>query len=898
MKKFTPFFIFILIMFCLVNLSAQKEANIWYFGHNAGLDFNGSTPIALTDGAINTDEGCASIADSNGDLLFYTDGKVVWNKSHQQMPNGFGMFGHKSSTQSGVIVPKPGSNSIYYIFTVDFTANSGGIAYSEVDMNLNGGLGDITVKNVQLLTPACEKITAVLHENEQDIWVIGHAWQSNVYHAWLVSPNGVNSNSVTSAVGVNINGSTFNTIGYLKASAEGDRIAAAHWHNLNRVEVFDFDNSTGTLSNPITLTGFTGSGCYGVEFAPTEPILYVSERTFGGFLYQYDLSSGNEPTIQASEITLATYDGRWGAIQLGPDGKMYVAKQDNEYLAVINKPDNLGLDCDYIDDAVFLDGQLSWIGLPSFIQSYFVNADFSYEGVCPTFPTVFTLDVPDTVIDSLSWDFGDPASGANNTSTVNDPTHTYSIPGTYEVTLIVFGQGDSDTSIQEITLEFPSVDLGPDLTSCANIPNLLDATTPDATYLWSDGSTGATLEAIDSGAYWVEIQIEGCPASDTVIVNHLALPEVELEPDPEICEDETYTFDGTTTDVVSYLWNNNSTSPTLLASGQGNYSVTVTDVNGCTNTDESFLTIHTYPVINLGASPEVCEGDIFTINSAVGGNTTYLWSDGSSNPTLDVTQAGTYTVLVTTDGCTTEDELEVFYTTLPTVDLGLDTLMCAGEEIYLDAFYDEFTTYTWQNNSNLSDFTISQPGIYTVDLTNICGTVTDEIIVEENTPPTPLFIGNDTTICIDESFVIDAANTNTTHYLWNNGSEESSILIDGEGYYAITWANNCGFVTEYIEVETRKCECIVTLPNVFSPNGDGNNDKFNTVSPCDYYTYNLKIFSRWGELVFETDDPAMASGWDGRLKGKNLQEGVYVYVVEYSHEFDTGQISGDVTIIR
>ena len=122
--------IFILIssIFCS---SAQNEGNIWYFGENAGLDFNSGFPIALTDGQLNTNEGCASISDNNGDLLFYTDGMTVYNKNHIIMPNGFGLLGNTSSTQSGIIIKKPTSNTIYYLFTADGTSgNSGGLNYS------------------------------------------------------------------------------------------------------------------------------------------------------------------------------------------------------------------------------------------------------------------------------------------------------------------------------------------------------------------------------------------------------------------------------------------------------------------------------------------------------------------------------------------------------------------------------------------------------------------------------------------------------------------------------------------------------------------------------------------------------------------------------------------------
>ena len=106
----------ITILACTLISYAQKQANIWYFGSNAGLDFNNGNPTALTDGSMFTQEGCASIADENGNLLFYTDGLKAWNKNHQSMPNGTGLLGNYSSTQSAIIVPKPNSNKIYYIF--------------------------------------------------------------------------------------------------------------------------------------------------------------------------------------------------------------------------------------------------------------------------------------------------------------------------------------------------------------------------------------------------------------------------------------------------------------------------------------------------------------------------------------------------------------------------------------------------------------------------------------------------------------------------------------------------------------------------------------------------------------------------------------------------------------
>src|SRR4051794_25995354 len=101
-----------------VSLNAQ-QGNVWYFGFNAGVNFNTNPPSYLLDGALYTNEGCASISDMNGNIILYTDGRTVYNRNHQPMPNGTGLHGNESSTQSAVVVPKPGSTHLYYVFTTD-----------------------------------------------------------------------------------------------------------------------------------------------------------------------------------------------------------------------------------------------------------------------------------------------------------------------------------------------------------------------------------------------------------------------------------------------------------------------------------------------------------------------------------------------------------------------------------------------------------------------------------------------------------------------------------------------------------------------------------------------------------------------------------------------------------
>ena len=138
MKKLVFTFIIVSFLFSISfsqpnDNKEQRQGNIWYFGENAGLDFNSGSPVVLTDGALSTTEGCATISDAEGKLLFYTDGISIWNKNHQVMSNGSGLYGDPSSTQSGVIIPAPGKDNMYYVFTISAGGEGEGFCYSIVD---------------------------------------------------------------------------------------------------------------------------------------------------------------------------------------------------------------------------------------------------------------------------------------------------------------------------------------------------------------------------------------------------------------------------------------------------------------------------------------------------------------------------------------------------------------------------------------------------------------------------------------------------------------------------------------------------------------------------------------------------------------------------------------------
>src|SRR5665213_1692205 len=328
MKKIHFIFCSLILFLFSLPVIAQPLSNNWYFGANAAVTFTSGSPVAVSGSAINTFEGCATISDATtGNLLFYTDGITVWDRSNSIMPNGNGnLLGNPSSTQSGIIVQKPGSTTLFYIFTADAQGGNYGINYSIVDMTLNGGFGDLSTLNTNVLPQAAEKLTAVRHANGNDIWIIMHGCTDNNFYSYLLTNAGLTVAPVISCVGcfyTNYSGGYDETIGYLKASPNGRKLAAAIWEQIDTVQVFDFNNCTGVVSNPISIGYSGGDDPYGVAFSPNNNVLYVG-CWVNQKLYQYDLSSNNQATINASQylVTSGTYS--CAAIQLGLDGKLYV----------------------------------------------------------------------------------------------------------------------------------------------------------------------------------------------------------------------------------------------------------------------------------------------------------------------------------------------------------------------------------------------------------------------------------------------------------------------------------------------------------------------------------------------------------------------------------------------
>jgi hypothetical protein len=343
----------------------QNQNSIWIFGET-GLDFSSGNPIEIQTGNMYGHEGTTSICDSTGNLLCYSNGEEVYNSNHVIMQNGSGLSGSFSTTQGTLLVSKPNDPSAIYLFTANQLG--GGLYYSVIDMTGDGGLGEVqNPTNVLLHSAVAENILAIPHANAEDIWIICHEAGNTNILVYSLTSSGINMTPAVYPNGLQVESGWGQ--GCSTVSQDNSKYAIAY-KNTSNVQVFDFDNSTGGLTNPIELI-FTGP--YGVEFSPSTNFLYVSgsdSSQISPFLAnqisQFDLNAGSENQINDSRIEYETWsNGDVFAMKIAPNGTFYLAHYNEPWLGVINYPDSAGLACDIQEHVLPLDSANCRFGLPN-----------------------------------------------------------------------------------------------------------------------------------------------------------------------------------------------------------------------------------------------------------------------------------------------------------------------------------------------------------------------------------------------------------------------------------------------------------------------------------------------------------------------------------------------------
>jgi len=609
-----------------ISPSTSKSNNRWYFGTKAGLDFSSGSPVQVNDGQMTQLEGTATISHPiTGDLLFYTDGRNVWDASHNIMPNGGSLAGNVSAVQSVLIIPFPGDTNKYYVFT-----NSGGpaatpprvseIRYSVVDMTLNSGLGDIIAgqKNIYVANgnggealSAVEKSPATCQQ--QQYWLINTPSPCERYEAFLIDNSGVATTPIISTFSCTSLPGNWSTLS--RFSPNGRKFFNGTYASSY---LLDFNKTTGIFSNIIELP----IASYSAEFSPNNRLLYVTvpvPPTNNVSLRQLDITAPNPMTTMTS-----LGSGKMGTLYIGQDNKIYMpVGLSTGKLTIINNPDIPGTGANYDPVGMVVTGADKW-GLQNIVplnlplkDTATISANFSYIAAptgCNTvsFTNTSTTTLPsvppcsfytkDTI--SYSWDFGD----GSPVSTQKDPTHAF-LSGSYDVSLIINRARTCvfDTMVipMDLFISDTFADAGMDTTICLG-GNAKLVGSGGIIYDWQPGNSLNQQQQNPISTPWETtiyslrvIDSLGCVDWDTVTVFVNRPPVIFASNDTGICEGNSIMLSTSLTagnlfDSLSYLWSpstelsdSNTTSVISMPTSSTEYQVIVT--NSCGSDTEIIM---------------------------------------------------------------------------------------------------------------------------------------------------------------------------------------------------------------------------------------------------------------------------------------------------------------------
>jgi len=854
-----------LILLFVSNSNAQRQTNIWYFGRYAGLDFNTPEPKILLDGALDNWEGVASYSDELGNLLFYTDGMSIWNKKHEIMENGDNLLGHNSSTESAIIVPFPKDKTKYYVFVVDEYGGQNGLSYSIVDISANDGLGKVTSdKNIIIETPVCEKVTAIRHKNNSDIWLLTKSAASDEIIEWLITENGLDVNScktfhvsaidhgeipekVRNSQGEIVDNQLkkLSTGGYMRVSPNGKKIACANigYYKFNEtdedmfslLELFDFDPSTGEVSPDLRIYDYC-LNLYGVEFANDASKLYYTTQDViqnddgvllytANMIYQVDLTLESKEEIAKSAIPIGQYHAKQiyelpGALQLSTNGKIYVAQDGSEYLGVINNPRAKGTDCDFVSEGQYLGGRTSRNGLPNFIPSYFLPLDFKITNICSNSYTHFEC-TDERANNSFVWQIFTLDGKLLKESTEKEFSMQLT-KGNYRASLTIKDKNTLEEYSQYSFFEIfdpPFFSLGEDIEICeGSTAEIKNVEIEDCIFAWDNGFQGETQLVNENKIIGATIKntYNYCEFHDQLEVK-VNLPKTfSLGEKLEFCADKPKQNEFEITDLEnfkSFVWTDDlSTSLKREFPTVGTYTLRSQDINDCFFEDNIEIIENPLPKIDFSTDSLFCSNQKNYLDCKVE-NAEYLWSTGQTTKQIEVETFGEYSVEVTDqNGCKSTASVNLKNKDLPDIHLNADTSFCEGESLVLNVSWNDATSYLWQDFSTTEEYEVTLPGIYKVQVENLCG--------------------------------VTSAQTN---------------------------------------VRQRYCGPIV-IPNIITPNGDEINDYFKIKGLNS--NWNLRIFNRLGKMVFSSNN------YQNNWNAKGLSDGVYFYVLEK----DGDRYKGNVTV--
>ncbi|MEC7783227.1 MAG: T9SS type B sorting domain-containing protein [Bacteroidota bacterium] len=887
-----------LILFGLIGLllgsiaRSQGQANNWYFGGGAGLNFSTGTPRALTDGSLYTLEGCASISDDDGNLLFYTDGSTVYGSDHSILQNGTGLFGNSSSTQSALIIPQPDTPGIYYIFTVDAVTRVGevhqGVNYSIVDFTANPD-GIVRDKNTRLLNYAAEKLSAVIKScDDNSVWLVtlssasGTQTTVNTFYAYQLSSAGLNTTAVRSNAGFNSN----DPRGNLKFSPDGTKLAIANASD--GLYLAEFDSESGQVFNTQRLT-INGSNfaAYGVEFSPNNQYLYSASSNNAdtelgagnhfSSLIQYDLEAVD---ISGSQVSLNESGYFRGSLQLAPNGKIYRALSASyteglNYLGAIENPNAAGLAASYNDRAVNLGSGISYQGLPPFNQSLFNELDIIQNDLSSTELSLcdgdnYVLGYDPVSGASYSWYRDDvliPGALSNQLSIRQPVAASLPYTETYEFRLDPNDGSCEKVGVAEVTYyAYPPTVSGVSLIQCE------DAATADGLSIFNLTEVESTLTGGDT---------------TFEVAYYQTIADANTSSNPI----DPIGFENTTPVETVYARITNPAGCSIINTIDLQVSSTTANtalLEGCDLNDTGF------------AEFDLSQADAQVLGGLTGSYDVHYYPTEEAalleDSALELPQLYTnqkaynetvFARVENNNACFAISTVELNLIPRPDFSLAAEAIYCAASFPETQTYSPDYTnldasrtySYEWFPEGQSTPYLETNlPGDHTLRVTDVntgCYREATITIIEEEIP------------IIENIEVTDATENNTaTITLSGNGAYEVALDDEIGPYQDDLYFDGLapGFHTLYVRSKNG-CTAIaqefsiIGFSKYFTPNGDGYHDFWQVqgISAMVQPGTVIRIFNRYGKLLKELNP--LGQGWDGTFSGSNLPADDYWFSV-------------------
>ena len=856
---FRKSFSFFLLLFSTIVFS-QNETNHWYFGENAGMNFSDGLFQVLSDGSMETPAGCASISDKDGNLLFYTNGRVVWNKNHEIIDDAFYLANEIEDIQTTIIIPKPNDETTYYIFSAKENQVNG-LIRSIIRFTPEFPLGYLEEQNILMERNPISRIAAIHHAESNTIRLITFGKEENLadsprntFRIYNITENGISSPQTfiqdNHALGPK---------GTMKISPNGQRIAITDFDN-REIYLYDFDNDNASiiLSKKFSTTPRLGLliNPYGLEFSQNSDVLYYSGND--NFVVQVELNPIEEPYLLPLFIVP---DAK--SMQLARNGKIYIAQgsEDNPLarMSVINKPHLPAEACDLQANSINLNPSRSTRGLPIFVASFLRNR-IIIEDDCVDAIFNFELDAY-APIQSVLWDFGD-----GTTSTLMNPTHQFSTSGMHfiKATIVI---NDYPVVLYKDLEVYPLPSLDPDqvLIQCDSdndgvsffnleeIGNKMNNPNPDYEYYFYKTLNDATLntnQIEDHETYQNQTNPE------EIFVKIIS---------PEGCESISNFFieaSYVVLDPISNMYTCED-SDLILNNGEGTFNIGIKEdqIRSQFNIPSSSIVSFFTSEQDAQTKANQIEGRYHTTSTAI------IWVR-IENDDFSCGGIGPIQLIV-------NDEIVLDIQERYTI---CDPLMQPA--IILDGGIDN-ETWIWKKSpggvvSTSRLFSVTETGNFSVSVTKTengiqCSVTKSFIVRDVSTPEFRTVTVNDNQI-----------------YVAVTGNSLYEFSINGFNYYgegtSYTFNNvQPGLHTIYVR-DINKCEkplstevFILSFPKYFTPNGDGENDYWKLSDEVTNLYPDLKIYiyNRYGILLFYMDYNNLLKGWDGNFNGKPLPSSDY-----------------------